>query len=90
MDHNPTEHPRLLVQVGAAGRRASWLPVADFAAASRACREFIKTHDLGASTWRGGRILDATTNEPVAMVSYNGRVWLADGREAVLQRIDNV
>lgn len=31
----------LRVQIGAVGIRTTWLPVADFAAASRACREFI-------------------------------------------------
>ncbi len=70
------------VQISAAGHRTSWLPVASFAAASFACRTFIEAHDLGASRWRGGRIIDAATEEVVATVSYNGRVWLADGSEA--------
>ena len=74
--------PTLRVQLGATGIRATWLPVQDFAAASRACREFIETHDLGASSWRGGRIVDAATKKVVATVSYNGRVWLASGCEA--------
>ena len=72
----------LQVQVGAAGQRGRWLPVPDLAAASRACREFIEMHDLGASGWRGGRVVDAGTKKVVANVSYNGRVWLADGTEA--------
>jgi hypothetical protein len=74
----------LKVQIGAVGRRATWLPVADFATASRACRGFIEAHDLGASRWRGGRVVDASTNKVVATVSYNGRVWRADGTEAAL------
>lgn len=73
----------LQVQVGAVGQRSRWVPVADLAAASRACREFIVEHDLGASTWRGGRVVEAGTKKVVATVSYNGRVWLADGREAI-------
>jgi hypothetical protein len=59
------------------------VPLADYAAASRACREFIDANDLGASTWRGGRIVDAATRKAVATVSYNGRVWLPDGRETL-------
>lgn len=58
-----------------------WVPVADFAAASSACREFIEANDLGAGAWRGGRIVDATTQKAVAMVSYNGRLWNPDGGE---------
>ncbi len=74
----------LKVQIGAVGHRATWLPVADFAAASRACREFIEAHDLGASEWRGGRVVGVATKKVIATVSYNGRVWLADGTEAPL------
>ena len=70
------------VHICAVRHRLTWLPVADFAAASRACREFIERHNLGASQWRGGVIVDAATKKVVAMVSYNGRVWLAAGYEA--------
>jgi NOL1/NOP2/fmu family ribosome biogenesis protein len=70
-----------VVQIGAVGLRARWLAVTDLAAASRACREFIEVHDLGASSWRGGRIVDTATQNVVANVSYNGRVWLTDGTE---------
>lgn len=80
--HPTTQVPGMKVQIGAAGHRTSWLPVATFAAASFACRTFIEAHDLGASRWRGGRIVDAATEEVVATVSYNGRVWLPDGSEA--------
>jgi hypothetical protein len=72
------------VKVGVVGRRATWLPVADFAAASRACREFIESNDLG-SDWCGGAIVDAATKKVIATVSYNGRVWLPDGTEAQLR-----
>jgi len=72
----------LHVQIGAVGQRSRWLPVADLDAASRTCRQFIEMHDLGASGWRGGRVVDAVTKNAVATVSYNGRVWLADGTEA--------
>ena len=71
-----------LVRISALGHRAEWLPVPDLAAASRAVREFIETNDIGGSTWRGGRVVDAGTKKLVANVSYNGRVWLPDGSEA--------
>jgi hypothetical protein len=74
--------PAFKVQIGATGHPASWLPVATFAAASFACRTFIEAHDLGSSRWRGGRIVDEATKKVVATVTYNGRVWLADGSEA--------
>jgi hypothetical protein len=74
----------LKVQLAAVGIRARWVPLADYAAASRACRAFIEAHDLGASRWRGGRGVDAATKEVVASVSYNGRVWLPDGAEVSL------
>jgi len=69
------------VRVGIFGLRGEWILVADFAAASRVCREFIDSHDLGGSGWCGGRIVDVATNKTVAKVSYNGRVWRPDGSE---------
>lgn len=80
----PTNGGPLEVQIGAVDHRVTWMTVPDFAAASRACREFIQKHDLGASAWRGGRIVDAASKRVLATVSYNGRVWLADGIEALL------
>jgi hypothetical protein len=68
------------VRVGIFGRRGEWIPVPDFAAASRVCREFIDSNFLG-SEWCGGRIVDVATNKTVAKVSYNGRVWWPDGSE---------
>ena len=40
--------------------------------ASQACREYIKEHNLGSSGFTGGIVLQ--NDEPVAVVSYNGRV----------------
>jgi hypothetical protein len=74
----------LKVLLAAVGIRARWVAVADYVVASRACREFIEANDLGASRWRGGRVVDAVTKEVVANVSYNGRVWLPDGAEVPL------
>ena len=76
-----TETSKFRVHICSVGHRLTWLPVADFAAAKRACREFIEKHNLGASQWRGGVIVDVATNKVVAMVNYNGRVWLAAGYE---------
>ena len=70
------------VQIGAVGHRRHWLPVADLDSASRACRQFIESNDLGASAWRGGQVVESGSKKVVATVSYNGRVRLADGREA--------
>ena len=72
----------LIVEIGAAGIRRQWVAVRDLPAASRVCRAFIEEHDLGASQWRGGAVVDASTKKAVATVSYNGRVWLPDGAEA--------
>lgn len=47
--------------------------VADFAAASAACMEYIRAHDLGGGNWTGGEVRDG--GKVVARVSYNGRVW---------------
>jgi len=56
------------------GTGAGRVKVADFEAASRACRAYIEANDLGGSNWTGGTILDADGNE-VGRVSYNGWVW---------------
>lgn len=79
---HPTKPAPFQVHICAVGHRATSRRVTDFAAASRACREFIKRHSLGASQWRWGVIVDVATNKVVAMVNYNGRVWLAAGYEA--------
>lgn len=50
---------KFLVQVAAVGDGSRWVAVADFAAASLACPRFIEANDLGASAWRGGRVVDA-------------------------------
>ena len=49
----PVNRTPLKVQIGAMGHCTAWLAIADFAAASRACRDFIEAHGLGASEWRG-------------------------------------
>ncbi len=49
------------------------VPVEDFAAASKACRDYIEENDLGGGNWTGGEIRE--NGKIVAKVSYNGTVW---------------
>jgi hypothetical protein len=49
------------------------VPVEDFAAASKACRDYIEENDLGSGNWTGGDIRE--NGKVVAKVSYNGTVW---------------
>jgi hypothetical protein len=53
--------------------------VSSYDEASREVRAFILAHDLGSSQWYGGDVRRA--GKWVATVSYNGRVWMKDGRE---------
>lgn len=53
------------------------VPVADFAAASKACRDYIEENNLGAGNWAGGKI--HSEGKVVAEVSYNGKVWPPGG-----------
>lgn len=49
------------------------VPVEDFAAALKACRDYIEENDLGSGNWTGGDIRE--NGKVVAKVSYNGAVW---------------
>ena len=51
--------------------------VTSFKEASEICRNFIGENDLGSGNWCGGEILDEN-KKVIALVSYNGRVWLSD------------
>lgn len=54
--------------------------VPDLAEASRVCREHIDSKGIGARGWSGGEVLrDDESRECVAVVSYNGRVWVPGG-----------
>lgn len=59
------------------GAMAETLKVADFAEASKKCRDYIAKYELGAGNWIGGKITDEA-GKVVARVSYNGRVWPAE------------
>lgn len=52
-----------------------WKPVDSLENASRACRDYIESYDLGGGNWIGGAVRDAGTKEEVAKISYNGRIW---------------
>ena len=43
--------------------------------ASAAVREYLDSTGLGASEWKGGRVVDVDTGKTVARISYNGRLW---------------
>jgi hypothetical protein len=53
------------------------VPVEDFAAASKACRDYIKENDLGSGKWTGGDIRE--NGKVVGKVGYNGTVWPPGG-----------
>lgn len=74
----------LLVQVGYYDLRAELhlleLSVPDITGAVRTCRAYIEEEDLGSSNWAGGAVFrDDGTRACVAIVSYNGRVWVPSG-----------
>jgi hypothetical protein len=63
---------------GGNGRRQMVKEVADFAAASAAyCYARDKSGE-GQSTFGCGEIFDNLKEEPVAFISYNGKVWRDD------------
>lgn len=50
--------------------------------AAACCRRYIDENDLGGGNWSGGEVIRIATNEVVARVSYNGRVWLPEEPKA--------
>ncbi len=60
--------------------RKRTVPVASLRDASKACRDFILTHNLGGGNWTGGEVRDAS-KAFVARISYNGRAWTKDNVE---------
>lgn len=53
------------------------------------CRKYIGENDLGGGNWTGGQITDEQGN-PIAEVSYNGRIWkpghMRDSAARIFQR----
>ena len=50
--------------------------------AKDACQRFIADNDLGGGNWAGGQVYE--NGEPVAWISYNGRVWDTEEKEILL------
>ena len=61
--------------------RKKAVEVESLSAASVAVRKFIELNDFGSSDFSGGEVYDSSTNKLVAKVSYNGRIWDAQGFE---------
>jgi hypothetical protein len=55
--------------------------VETLADAAKTCRQYIDHNELGGGNWTGGQVFKGNSNEQVARVSYNGRVWAMDGSE---------
>lgn len=53
--------------------------------ASRVCREYIESNELGGGNWTGGDVINA--GKKVARISYNGRIWWPDGVEYVPPKV---
>lgn len=58
-----------------------------FREASEACRKYIERNELGSGNWTGGQIFYdiGEHGEPIAHVSYNGRVWDMNDEEIPLE-----
>jgi hypothetical protein len=63
------------------------VPVTSFRHASEVCRQYIHDNSLGGGNWTGGDL--TKEGEPVARVSYNGRVWYLNGQEVPEVEMDD-
>jgi hypothetical protein len=59
------------------GTARKLVPAKDFAAASKACRDYIEENDLGGGNGTGGEIRE--NGKVVGKVGYNGTVWPPSG-----------
>ena len=71
----PQAPARLALRIG---RARTLIEVASFAEASRIYAEMRDRSGRGASSLPEARLYDADTNQLVARISYNGRVWRGD------------
>ena len=69
---NPDRNQIRPLAPGAAKVVTSW------AEASRTARAYIEKYNLGAGNWPGAEIA-TFGGEPIARISYNGRVWDLQG-----------
>ena len=63
------------------GVPSAYIPVPSPQLASSLCRAYIKSYDLGAGNWSGGRITSEFKDKTLMQVSYNGRIWANDKSE---------
>jgi len=56
------------------GTISGFAPASSLRQASALCRQYINFYNLGGGNWNGGKIYKID-GEPVAVVSYNGRLW---------------
>lgn len=65
--------------------KARIVACASIEAAGHAVRDYIARNDLGAGSWAGGDVFDASGTR-VGAISYNGRFWDAGHKWAPLDR----
>jgi len=81
MEH--TTQPVLTIALG-----ANRFEVENLAHASRMLREYVRNNNLGGSEMRKGDGAVRAGKRKVAHVSYNGRVWTADGATLLAERAE--
>lgn len=64
---------------------AQLVACASIEAASRQVRDYIERNDLGAGSWAGGDVFDAS-GQRLGAISYNGRFWDAGHKWAPCDR----
>lgn len=70
----------LIVKVGSVhDKKLLDVTVPDLEEASGVCRAYIEDDGLAASEWLGGEVISEETRLCVAVVTYNGRVWMPSG-----------
>ena len=69
---NPDRGQNPLEQID--GAWANMAHVDSIDEASRAVREYIEKHNLGAGNWAGGKVW-TEDNQYLGYISYNGRFW---------------
>lgn len=62
-DFNQTESPAPTVMY----------PVHNLEEATRICRQYIETYQLGSGNWTGGQVIQ--DGQETHHVSFNGRIW---------------
>jgi hypothetical protein len=85
----------LLVKVGSIhDEKLKDFSVPDLEEAAKVCWAYVVDENLGASEWLGGEVVSEATGLCVAVVSYNGRVWMPssvrnpEGRALADERVE--